>query len=164
MKKAVYALILGALAFGLFGCAKYKSVDVDRAAEQLTIQQNLDSAVKTGVKRGEYDDMVDDAARSLNAFKNSSAASNLPKEIVDGLVKHIDAHQSAKIAWKDDQDNAQKGYDAAYDEYLLDDYSTPAPDIEDYLEIYDTVQDAWELVPDLTPVSDKIAECRKSSK
>ena len=165
MKKLAVILITMGLVIALTGClARYKSEDVDRAAEQLTMQQNIDSAVKSGVKNGDYDDMVDEAARSLNAFKNSSAASNLPEEIINGLSDHLAAHQDAKVAWQDDQDNAQKDYDAAYDEYLDDMSSISAPNIDDYFDKYDTVQDSWAKVPDLKPVADKIAECRKTSK
>lgn len=165
MKKIVLIIAVALMSITLSGCgAKYTVQDVDRAAEQLTMQQNIDSAVKSGVKKGDYDDMVDEAARSLNAFKNSSAASNLPEEIINGLSDHLAAHQDAKVAWQDDQDNAQKDYDAAYDEYLDDMSSISAPNIDDYFDKYDTVQDSWAKVPDLQPVADKIAECRKTSK
>lgn len=165
MKKAALVLISICMIFGLYGCfERYKSEDVDRAAEQLTMQQNIDSSVQSGVKKVDYDDMVDEAYRSLNAFKNSSAASNLPQEIIDGLSTHLATHKDAKIAWQDDQDNAQKDYDAAYNVYINNMYATTAPNIDDYFDNYSTVQAAWELVPDLTPVADKIAECRKSSK
>lgn len=165
MKKIVLIIAVALMGITLSGCgAKYTVQDVDKAAEQLTAQQNIDSAIETSVNKGDYDQMVDDASKSLNAFKNSSSAANLPPEIINGLSKHIEAHKQAKIAWQYDQDQAQADYDVEEQKYLDDPLNTEMPDLEDYLDKYNTVQDAWASIPSLQAVTDSIKECRKDAR
>lgn len=166
MKKATLAIILSlVLLFALTGCFKrYDERDIDKAADQLSIQQNLDSMASVGTTYEKYDTAVNEADKSFNAFNNSSASSNLPIEIVEGLKKHLNAHKQAKLAWFNDNQSALDDYNAALDAYTSSSYAGSAPSIDDYYDKYSTVQDAWTKVPSLENVVTMLKDCRKHSK